>query len=42
VTTPIICVAGSLFLVGDVLRHLAGNDKPCSLEKGAASMSLSF
>jgi dihydrofolate synthase/folylpolyglutamate synthase len=42
VKTPIICVAGSLFLVGDVLRHLAGNDKPCSLEKGAASMSLSF
>jgi dihydrofolate synthase/folylpolyglutamate synthase len=42
VTTPIICVAGSLFLVGDVLRHLAGNDKPCSVEKGAASMRLPF
>src|SRR5262249_33088990 len=36
---PVICVAGSLFLIGDVLRHLAG-DKPCSLEKEAASMRL--
>jgi dihydrofolate synthase/folylpolyglutamate synthase len=35
--TPIVCVAGSLFLVGDVLRGLDG-DKPCSIEKGAASM----
>jgi dihydrofolate synthase / folylpolyglutamate synthase len=41
-TTPVICVAGSLFLVGDVLRYLAGSDKPCSLEKGTASMSLPF
>jgi hypothetical protein len=38
----VICVAGSLFLIGDVLRYLAGSDKPCSLEKGAASMSLPF
>ncbi len=36
--TPILCVAGSLFLVGDVLRHLAGGDKPCPVEKGADSM----
>ena len=41
-TTPIVCVAGSLVLIGDVLRHLAGSDKPCSLEKGTASMSLPF
>jgi dihydrofolate synthase / folylpolyglutamate synthase len=41
-TTPIICVAGSLFLIGDVIRHLAGSDKPCSLEKGADSMRLLF
>jgi folylpolyglutamate synthase/dihydropteroate synthase len=41
-TTPVICVAGSLFLIGDVLRYLAGSDKPCSLEKGTASMSLPF
>ena len=41
-TTSVICVAGSLFLIGDVLRYLAGSDKPCSLEKGTASMSLPF
>jgi dihydrofolate synthase/folylpolyglutamate synthase len=41
-TTPVVCVAGSLFLIGDVLRHLAGSDKPCSLEKGADSMGLPF
>jgi len=41
-TTSIICVAGSLFLIGDVLRHLAGSDDPCSLEKGAESARLSF
>jgi len=41
-TTPVICVAGSLFLIGDVLRYLARSDKPCSLEKGTASMSLPF
>src|SRR5262245_45744627 len=40
--TSIIRGAGSLFLIGDVLRHLAGSDKPCSLEKGAASMRLPF
>src|SRR5262245_8980183 len=36
----VVCVAGSLFLIGDVLRRLAGSDKPCSLEKGADSMRL--
>jgi dihydrofolate synthase/folylpolyglutamate synthase len=37
--TPVVCVAGSLFLVGEVLRHLAGGaDKPCSIEKPVASM----
>ena len=41
-TTPVVCVAGSLFLIGDVLRHLAGSDKPCSLEKGADSMRFPF
>jgi dihydrofolate synthase / folylpolyglutamate synthase len=34
--TPIICVAGSLFLLGDVLTLLAGApDKPCPIEKSA-------
>jgi dihydrofolate synthase/folylpolyglutamate synthase len=37
-TTPIVCVAGSLYLIGDVLRYLAGGDEPCSLEKGVDSM----
>jgi dihydrofolate synthase/folylpolyglutamate synthase len=37
---PILCVAGSLALVGDALRHLAGGDKPCPLEKPADSMGL--
>jgi dihydrofolate synthase/folylpolyglutamate synthase len=40
--TPIVCVAGSLSLVGDVLRHLQGSDKPCSLEKPADSIRLLF
>ncbi len=40
--TPILCVAGSLFLVGDVLRHVAGSNKPCSLEKGADSIESLF
>jgi dihydrofolate synthase/folylpolyglutamate synthase len=34
--TPILCVAGSLSLIGDVLR--LGGDKPCPVENGAASM----
>ena len=40
--SPIICVAGSLSLIGDVLRHLAGSDRPCSLEKGADSIGRLF
>ena len=40
--TPILCVAGSLFLVGDVLRHLAGGDIPCPVEKGADSIESLF
>lgn len=37
--TPIICVAGSLFLIAEVLSELGGGrDKPCSIEKGADSM----
>lgn len=38
VETPIIGVAGSLFLVGDALRHLTGSDSPCPVENGADSM----
>jgi len=41
--TPIIGVAGSLFLVGDVLTLLHGEpDKPCSIEKGADSIERLF
>lgn len=36
--TPILCVAGSLSLVGDALRHLDGPDKICPVENGADSM----
>ena len=39
-TTPIVCVAGSLALVGEALRHLSGTDKPCPIENGADSMEL--
>jgi dihydrofolate synthase / folylpolyglutamate synthase len=35
-STPILCVAGSLSLIGDVLR--IGGDNPCPVENGAASM----
>jgi dihydrofolate synthase/folylpolyglutamate synthase len=35
--SPILCVAGSLSLLGDLLRRAAG-DKPWSLEKPTASM----
>jgi hypothetical protein len=42
-STPIIGVAGSLFLVGDVLTLLRGEpDKPCSIEKGADSIERLF
>jgi dihydrofolate synthase/folylpolyglutamate synthase len=41
--TPIIGVAGSLFLIGDVLTQLHGEpDKPCSIEKGADSIESLF
>jgi dihydrofolate synthase/folylpolyglutamate synthase len=37
--TPVVCVTGSLFLVGEVLRALGGGaDKPCPVEKPTASM----
>jgi dihydrofolate synthase/folylpolyglutamate synthase len=37
--SPILCVAGSLALVGDALRHLGGGgDKPCPVENSADSM----
>jgi dihydrofolate synthase/folylpolyglutamate synthase len=41
--TPIIGVAGSLFLIADVLTDLHGEpDKPCSIEKGADSIERLF
>ena len=37
--TPVLCVAGSLSLVGDVLRVASGGgDNPCPIEKPADSM----
>lgn len=37
--TPIICVAGSLFCVADVLRQaVGGRDIPCEIERGADSI----
>jgi dihydrofolate synthase/folylpolyglutamate synthase len=39
---PILCVAGSLALVGDALRHLDGGDKPCPVEKAADSIGSLF
>jgi dihydrofolate synthase/folylpolyglutamate synthase len=41
-TTTIICVAGSLAVVGEALRHLSGTDKPCPIENGADSMEPFF
>jgi hypothetical protein len=29
---PLVCVAGSLSLIGDALRSLAGGDTPCPVE----------
>jgi dihydrofolate synthase/folylpolyglutamate synthase len=41
--SPAICVAGSLFLVADVLRSLgAGMDMPCPIEKPAATIKSPF
>lgn len=38
-TTPIVCVAGSLFCVGEILNNLAGGrDIPCGIERGADSI----
>ena len=37
-----VCVAGSLFLVGDVLGGLEGRDNPCPIEKPADSMDCLF
>jgi dihydrofolate synthase/folylpolyglutamate synthase len=37
--TPILCIAGSLSLLGDVLR-IATGDKPCPVEKAADSIDL--
>ena len=37
-STPIVCVAGSLAVVGEALQHLSGSDKPCPIENGADSM----
>jgi dihydrofolate synthase/folylpolyglutamate synthase len=37
-STPIVCVAGSLALVGEAMKHLFGSDKPCPIENGADSM----
>jgi dihydrofolate synthase/folylpolyglutamate synthase len=39
--TPVVCIAGSLSLLGDVLRLTSG-DKPCPIEKSADSMDLLF
>jgi dihydrofolate synthase/folylpolyglutamate synthase len=40
---PVTCVAGSLYLVADVLRVLGGErDRPCSIEKPAASMEFLY
>jgi len=41
--TPIVCVAGSLFLVGEVLARLSGGgDNPCPVEKRAGSIEPLF
>ncbi len=36
--SPVVCVAGSLMLIGDALRHLDGSEKPCPVENSAASI----
>jgi dihydrofolate synthase/folylpolyglutamate synthase len=36
--SSVVCVAGSLALVGDVRRHLDGGDKPCPVENAADSI----
>jgi dihydrofolate synthase / folylpolyglutamate synthase len=37
-STPLVCVAGSLALVGAALGHLDGSDKPCPVENVADSI----
>ena len=37
-STPIVCVAGSLAVIGEALSALFGPDEICSIEEGAASM----
>jgi folylpolyglutamate synthase/dihydropteroate synthase len=37
--TPVLCIAGSLSLLGDVMRVTVG-DTPCPIEKSADSMDL--
>jgi dihydrofolate synthase/folylpolyglutamate synthase len=41
-STPVVCVAGSLSLIGDVVRYLAGSDDPCPVETGADRMESRF
>ena len=36
--TPIVCVAGSLAVVGEAMQHLDRTDKPCRIENGTVSM----
>ena len=38
----VVCVAGSLMLIGDALRHLDGGDKPCPVENAADSIKTLF
>ncbi len=40
--TEVVCVAGSLFLVGEVLALLGGAGTPCPIESGAARMNSLF
>ena len=37
-TTPIVCVAGSLAVIGEAIQHLFGTDEPCPVENGTACM----
>ncbi len=36
--TPVVCVAGSIFVVGEALAALGGRDSPCAIENEAGSM----
>jgi dihydrofolate synthase/folylpolyglutamate synthase len=40
--TPIVCVAGSLAVVGEALSALGGGNKPCPIENGPDSMDSLF